>query len=78
MVRGKHRGLTSIMDNKERNTKFYIDWQVIRNMAQGNNAPKIQELKDDLMIAVANEEYEKAAVLRDEINALNISQHLFS
>lgn len=66
------------MNNKERNIKHFIDWQVIRNMAQGNNTPKIQELKDDLMIAVANEEYEKAAVLRDEINALNISKQTFS
>ncbi|MFA5404852.1 MAG: bifunctional nuclease family protein [Ignavibacteria bacterium] len=65
-------------ENKEEVSKENININKIEKQISGSNEPesvekKLEQLKIDLDTAVSMEDYEKAAVLRDEIKKLEIS-----
>ena len=69
-------GFVPEFENKDDETKSSDPEQIVsksKDPKDVSKEQKLQQLKSDLESAVINEDYEKAAILRDEIKKLEIS-----
>jgi protein-arginine kinase activator protein McsA len=51
--------------------KIFNNAEVQNHNAQSENISEVDKLKSELKLAIEKEEYEKAAVLRDEIRKIS-------